>query len=390
MWSRSGLSSMRTYPGRLARAIDRRRTPLFISTTAALVAWICYDAFLNDGFTLGTWLAEPLEWLFILSLIVFGFYVVVPLAGNPIQRRRVWTHLTAKPETQAAVVILAVFFVVGTFGPMVLPKPKLDFLSAYQPPVWGTISAEAVDQCAGRVVEGRCHGSWQYPLGTDRNGYRLGRLLVGASRVSVYITFVTSMLVVPISVAVGTTAGYVGGVVDSALMRYTELQDTVPALVVYLFVLFFVGESLFLIIILFGFLGWGGTARLVRSEVRQKRKDEFVTAAENLGGTPAHVLFKHVLPNVSNTVLLSLTHLIPVLLLTEVGIAYLGFESFDLQSFGNIIARGISQEEMLGAPTFQQKWWVGTLPAVVLSAIIASFKLIGDVLRDAMDPRVGR
>lgn len=366
--------------------LRRLRLPAFALATVALLAWAGYDLVLNDGFTLGTWLAKPLDWLLFLSLDVFVFFVVVPLATRPARTRYFWTRFRRQPWAVPALAYLVGFVLLGALGPVLLGAPTLDFLGAHQPPVYASIDADLVSECAGTVSNGACHGSWTYPLGTDRNGYDMVRLMGSMARVSLYVAAITALLVVPIAVAVGTVAGYYGGTVETLLMRYVEMQDTVPAIVVYLLVIFLWGESLLLIVVLFGFFGWGTVARKVHSEVRTVRAAEYVESGRSLGGTDGHVVRTHVLPNVSNTLAVATFQQIPAFLLAEAGIAFLGFEKFDLHSFGNVIAYGL--EQVLRGPTFVEKWWVAVLPAVVFALAVLSFKVVGDALRDALDPRL--
>jgi peptide/nickel transport system permease protein len=374
---------------RVVEAFERfsTRAAAFLVSAVALGVWAAYDAWVNDGYTLGTWLADPLDWVFLLSVLGFVFFFAVPVALSPHLRAEYWHGLTRRPENAFALAVVAAFFLVGSLGPFVVGRPGLNMYFQYQPPLWGTIEAGGLVECAGPVVDGYCHGSTRFPLGTDRSGRDVLRLLVAGTRVSLYVAMITSMLITPIAIAVGTVAGYFGGWVDALLMRYVEVQETVPALVVYILVVFFVGESLGLIILLFGFLSWGGAARVVRSEVLKRREEEYVEASKGLGADDAHMLRRHVLPGASNTVIAVMAQQIPMLLLTEAGLAFLGFEDIDVQSLGSIIARGLARET-LSAPGFAEKYWVATFAAALLALYVLSFKLLGDALRDVSDPRV--
>jgi len=363
----------------------RRRIPLSIVVLAVVVALALYDTQVNDGYTIGTWLASPLDWLFILANVVLLFYGVLPILEDRERAATVWQRFREKPEAIAGAAWLGVVYVLGTVGLALVPAPKLDFLNGNQPPIWGTIpAAELPHSCAGRVVDGLCHGSWQYPLGTDINGYAMEILLLQGLHVTLYVAVIALALIVPLALVVGTSAGYHGGLIDNVSMRAVEVQDAVPPLVMYLLLIWITGESLLVIILLFGFLGWGGAARVVRSEARRLRETEFVQAARALGGSDRHVLRKHVLPAVSVVAIPTATQQAPVLLLTEAGVAFLGLEAFDLQSLGNVIARGLG-----GQVPMLTKWWVSVFPAAALAATVVSFKLVGDALVEALDPRLG-
>lgn len=362
----------------------RYRGPLFLLTMVLTVAAAFYDLRINEGFTVGTWLATPLDWLFIAANVVLLFYGVFPFVADPKQTATLWGRLRARPEAVFGLGWLAVVYVLGTVGYVLAPAPKLDFLNANQPPVFGSIPIDQIYQCAGQVVDGHCYGTWAYPLGTDLNGYGMVLLLIQGLHVTLYVAVISLALIVPLALLVGTIAGYKGGWVDSLSMRSVEVQDAVPPLVVYLLLIFITGESLLVILLLFGFLGWGGAARIVRSESRRLRDAGFVEASRVLGGTDRHVLKKHVFPAVSGVAVPTATQQVPILLLTEAGLAFLGLEAFDLQSLGNIIARGAVRGEV----PMLAKWWVTGEAVFVLVLTVASFKFVGDALVEAMDPRL--
>ncbi len=369
----SGASSKLRYRGRL-----------FALSMTLVVALAYYDIFRNEGFTLGTWLASPMDWLFIAANVVLLFYAVAPFLVDRERAATLWGRFKARPEAVLGVMWLAVVYVLGTVGVVLAPEPTLDFLNANQPPVFGSVSMEQIYQCGGQILEGRCYGSWAYPLGTDLNGYDMGLLLLQGLHVTLYVAVISLALIVPLALVIGTIAGYRGGWVDSLSMRSVEVQDAVPPLVVYLLVIFITGESLLVILLLFGFLGWGGAARIVRSESRRLRDAGYVEASRVLGGDDRHVLKTHVFPAVSGVAVPTATQQVPILLLTEAGLAFLGLEAFDLQSLGNIIARGTVRGEV----PMLAKWWVSGFAVAALSATVLSFKFIGDALVEALDPRL--
>ena len=362
----------------------RYRGPLFLLSMALVLAAAFYDLRVDEGFTVGTWLASPLDWLFIAANVVLLFYGVFPFVADRERAATLWGRLRARPEAVFGLGWLAIVYLLGTVGTMLAPELKLDFLNANQPPVFGSVPADAIYQCAGQVIDGQCYGTWAYPLGTDLNGYDMTLLLIQGLHVTLYVAVISLALIVPLALLVGTIAGYKGGWVDSLSMRSVEVQDAVPPLVVYLLLIFVTGESLLIILLLFGFLGWGGAARIVRSESRRLRDAGFVEASRVLGGTDRHVLKTHVFPSVSGVAVPTATQQVPILLLTEAGLAFLGLEAFDLQSLGNIIARGAFR----GDVPMLAKWWVAGEAVFVLVLTVASFKFVGDALVEALDPRL--
>ena len=233
--------------------------------------------------------------------------------------------------------------------------------------------------CAGEMTNAGCLGTWEHPLGTNYVGKSVLPLLFVGFRVSLQVALITSMIMLPVATLVGTFAGYTGGLVDDAITGYIDIQQTLPAFVAYIVLSYVFGRSLFLLILVFGLLSWGGAARLVRSEVVQRREAEFVTAARAAGADDRRIMRTHVLPNVSNTVLTSVTRRIPMLVLAEAAIAYLSLNDIMVISLGESIANGLNN--------FPTAWWVSTELTLALALVVLSFSLLGDALRDVLDPR---
>lgn len=369
-----------------------KRTRGFLVSIGVLGVVFCYDWFIaGSDPTLGTqggvqWDATATDWLFILSLLALSFYVAVPLMQNRHQTRRYWRRLRSNKFAVMSLVYLIGFFTFGTIGPLIFGAPATDILARYQPPLFFTVESGSVAlNCIGEVTQfgttSQCHGSLRYPLGTTSTGESMLTLIISGMRVSLQVALISSMITVPIATAVGITAGYAGGVVDEILMRYVEIQQAVPAFLVYLILIFVFNPSLFLIVLVFGLLSWGGVARLVRSETLQRREEGYVLAAENAGVGRIQILRRHLLPNVSNTVVTATTHLVPLLILSEAALAFLNLGPVTLRSWGQVIAQGF------GSEYFPQNWWVSTIPLLFLVTTVVAFSVLGDALRDVLDPR---
>ena len=370
-----------------------RRTTTFLGSLGVLAALFCYDWFVVTGneSTFGTqgglsWGVTRLDWLFMLSLLALFFYVIIPLARNRQQTKQYWRRFRTNRVAVASLFYLIGFLTLGTLGPLFLGTPEPNLLTKYQPPAFFTVESGSVAlNCVGDVTKAgtssRCHGSLRYPLGTTSSGEDMLTVIIAGMRVSLQVALISSMVVVPIATAVGTVAGYAGGLVDEILMRYVDIQQSVPAFLVYLILIFVLNRSLFLIVLVFGLLSWGGVARLVRSETLQRREEGYIMAAENAGVSRFQILRRHLLPNVSNTVITATTHLIPLLILAEAAIAFLNLGPVVLPSWGQMIARGLRNEY------FPQTWWISTIPLLFLLTTIVAFSILGDALRDALDPR---
>lgn len=274
--------------------------------------------------------------------------------------------------------------VVLTFGAVLFVGVELLQLVVYDilkfDPVAGGVSSASCPSFAEAPGKGtNCYGTWEYPLGTARYGQGLIPLVFSGMRVSLQVALISSMLIVPLATFVGTVAGYVGGIVDDLLMSYTDIQQTLPAIIVYMITIHVFGRSLFVLVVVFGLFSWAGAARLVRSEVIQRREEDFVTAARSAGAGHWRIMGRHVLPNVSNTVLTSVTRQIPNLILAEAAIAFLALNNIMLPSWGETISSLLQY--------IPDGWWMSTIPVVVLSVTVLSFSVLGDALRDVLDPR---
>ncbi|WP_265111659.1 ABC transporter permease [Halosolutus halophilus] len=364
----------------------RARTIAFLFLLVALGGVYLYDRYYAHVYLVGQWKVTPIDWLFLLSLAVFVAFVLVPAGRNA---DRVGTYLRRLRRNRSAFVasgLIGAFVLVALIGPLFVGEPRIRFGHRFHPPAGFTADASIMNDCLGRLSGDRCRWAWAYPLGTDGRGHDMLTLSVYGARVSLYVVLITSMIIVPIAVGTGVVAGYVGGRVDDLAMTYVDVQQFVPAIVLYLLFKVYVGRSLFLLILAFGLLSWGGIARLVRSETLQRREEGYVLAARSAGASRLYVVRKHLLPNVSSTVVPAVAHLIPVLVLTEAGIAFLGFGETGLNSWGMTIAHGLNATSSGRVDPLDQ-WWVSTIPAILLTVTVAAFKLAGDGLRDTLDPR---
>ncbi len=349
-------------------------TTLLVGVAAVLVLYL-YDHYVAHVYLVGQWNVSFLEWLFLLSLPVFAALVVATLRRRE-DAARVWRRFRTDTGSVLALCVFTAIVVVGLFGPFVRPVSH-NLLYATQPPLFFDRPTVAVPSCAGVVVDGQCHGSLRFPLGTDRFGRDILALTVAGARIATLITFVAALLVVPLATVVGLLAGYRGGWVDKVAVTGIDAQQTVPAIIVYVLIVSLSSRSLALFVVLFGLFSWGSAARLIRSETRQRREFGYVLAARNLGADTGHLLRRHHLPNVSNAVVTVAAHLVPILVLTEAAIAFLDLTNPDLLSWGRTVVAA-------------RHWWVSPPAVVALAAMAVSCKVLGDGLRDALDPRGGR
>jgi len=364
----------------------RSRTRLAALVAAAVYALaLAYDLLLpaeRPTVALGplglVWDVTAVDWLFVATLLILCL-ALVPLARNRRLAAHYWRRFRRHTPAVVSLAYLAVVFLLGSVGTLFLRPPELHVAAAYQPPVFLSVDAAIPTDCVGAVVDGRCHGTWRYPLGTTGQGKGLLALAIFGMRVSMQVGLIATLVSVAIATAVGATAAYAGGWVDEALMRYVDVQQTFPTFFLFLFLSYLFGGSLFVLIVIFGVTGWGGIARIVRSEALQRSEATYVEAARAAGASGPWIVWRHVVPNVSNSIVTAATLNVPILILSEAALSFIGLGNATLPSWGQTIAAGRGD--------LATAWWVSTVPGVFLFATVLAFNFLGDALRDALDPR---
>jgi peptide/nickel transport system permease protein len=361
---------------------------------AALVAFgavalaLVYDAFIRSSgptfdFTVAgfeyVWDVTAVDWLFVTTLLVLFFYAVVPLAQNPRMTAYYWKEFRKNKPAVVSLGFLLVIFFVGTVGTIFIQPPELNVIASYQPPVFMSVDASVPSSCVGEVVDGQCQGTWEYPLGTTGDGKGILKMVIFGMRVSMQVGLIAMLISIFIATLVGATAAYAGGWVDEVLMRYVDIQLTFPTFFLFLFLAYLYGGSLFILIMIFGVTGWGGIARIIRSEALQRNEEEYIRAAQSAGASGLYVVRRHMVPNVSNSIITAATLNIPILILSEAALSFIGVGDVTVPSWGQVIASGRGD--------LSTAWWISTIPGVFLFLTILAFNFLGDALRDALDPR---
>lgn len=223
----------------------------------------------------------------------------------------------------------------------------------------------------------------EHLLGTDTNGRDvLARTIYGA-RVSMVIGILAVALYVSIGVVLGALAGFFRGLVDIALSRIIEVVICFPFLIVILSVQVFLPASMFNVVLALGLLSWTGVARLQRGEFLRLVNLDFVQAVRALGGSNARIIFKHILPNAVGPILVVVSFGIPSSILVESALSFLGFGVPQPQaSWGDLLNNGRNDPQKL--------WWLTTFPGLILFLTLTCFNLVGEGVRDALDPRRDR
>ena len=218
-------------------------------------------------------------------------------------------------------------------------------------------------------------------LGTDDRGRDVLARMIHGSRVSLSVGFVAVSIYAVIGVILGALAGYYGGRVDILISRAIEVMMCFPTFFLILTVLAFLPPSIYNIMIIIGLTGWPGVARLVRGEFLKQRKLDYVTAARAVGAGDARIIFYHILPNSIAPVLVSATFGIAGAILVESSLSYLGFGvPPPTPSWGEILSQSKYYIDFA--------WWLTVFPGVAIFLTVTAYNLVGEGLRDAVDPRL--
>ena len=223
--------------------------------------------------------------------------------------------------------------------------------------------------------------SWAYPLGTDDLGRDvLARIFYGA-RISLLVGFVAVGISTLIGIVLGAMAGYYGRWIDAVIMRFVDIMLCFPSFFLILAVIAFLEPSIWNIMIIIGLTSWMGVARLVRAEFLSLRERDFVLAARALGARDSRIIFRHILPNALSPVLVSATLGVAGAILTESALSFLGIGvQPPTPSWGNML--------IAGKQTLGTAWWLSAFPGLAILITVLGYNLLGEGIRDALDPRL--
>ena len=282
------------------------------------------------------------------------------LATVPL-RRKIWRFRGAAPW----LVIYLAFVVIGIGAPWISPHDPngQDLVGRLQPPFW------------------EAGGSSQHLLGTDHLGRDVLSRLIHGTRLSLFVVAVS----VPLSVVIGSTFGLVAGLrkglVDKLLMRIVDVQLALPAIVFAVLLASAYGASLKNVIIIIVVFRWAGFARLVRGEVLSLRERDFVLATRAVGASEFRIAWRHIVPNIVDVVVVLATLDIAAVILIEAALSFLGVGvPPPTPSWGAMVSEGRNYVTIA--------WWLATFPGLAILTVSLSGNLIGDWLRDFLDPKL--
>ncbi|WP_460596701.1 oligopeptide ABC transporter permease [Geomonas sp. Red276] len=269
-----------------------------------------------------------------------------------------WSRFKENRFSVAGLVVIVVLFIISFAAPI---------LTQYRP--------ETID--AWHVLLPPSSAHW---FGTDELGRDVLTRIIYGARVSLKVGFVAVGISVAIGVVIGLLSGFYGGWTDSILMRLVDIMLCFPTFFLILAVIAMLEPSINYIMIIIGLTSWTGVARLVRAEVLSLKSRDFVLAARVLGASDARIIFRHILPNALSPVLVSATLGVAGAILTESALSFLGIGvQPPTPSWGNILTSGKDYIEFA--------WWLSLYPGLAILVTVLSYNLVGEGIRDALDPR---
>ena len=279
------------------------------------------------------------------------------------QGKKIARGLRRAPVIPLAIIGLILF--TATFAPLLTPysttKPSL--AERLTPPVW------------------EAEGSWDHPLGTDALGRDMATRLMFGGRVSMLVAVLTLILGGGIGTVIGLFAGYYGGRLDSVLMRIADSTLAFPIILFAILLVVTLGASMANVVIAIALVLWARYARVIRGEVLALRERDFIARARVAGCSDLRILLVHLFPNTANTLLVLLTLQVGWVIIVEASLSFLGAGiPPPTPAWGAMVADGREYVDTA--------WWVSAFPGVAIMLTVIAFNLVGDWLRDALDPKL--
>jgi peptide/nickel transport system permease protein len=273
----------------------------------------------------------------------------------------IWKRFINNTAAFIGLAVILVIVVLAVGAPLISPY------DAYAIDVYNTLSSP----------------TWAHPLGTDELGRDILSRMIWGSRVSLKVGFVAVGIAISIGIFIGACAGFYGGKIDSLLMRFVDMMLCFPTFFLILAVIAVVEPSISTIMIVIGLTSWMEVSRLVRAEILTLKERDFVLAAKAMGARDFRIIFRHIMPNALSPVFVSATFGIAGAILIESSLSFLGLGVQPPDpSWGNILFSG--KDYILTA------WWISVFPGLAILITVLSYNLVGEGLRDALDPRLWR
>jgi peptide/nickel transport system permease protein len=290
-----------------------------------------------------------------------------------------WHSFTRSPVAVVSAAVTVLFIACTLFAPLVAPHnpfdlASIDLLDSFIPPVW------------------QDGGDPRFLLGTDDQGRDIFSTIIYGARISLGVSFAAVLLAMALGISLGLLSGYLGGTVDAVIMRIADVQLTFPAILIALLIDGLSRSVLprdlhsdiwfYVLVLAIGLSFWVQYARTVRGSVMVERNKEYVQAARVIGIPPLLIMVRHVLPNVMGPVLVIATINLAIAVITEATLSFLGVGvPLTSPSLGTLVRVG---QDFL----FSGEWWITIFPGVALAILVLAVNLLGDWLRDALNPKL--
>jgi peptide/nickel transport system permease protein len=264
----------------------------------------------------------------------------------------------------AGLVVLALIVAMALAAPLLADPAGLHGVDTTRNPVWA-------------------HPSGRFPLGTDHLGRSVLTQVIWGARISLLVGLAATVLAMVIGSVVGIAAGFFGGKPGGLLMRITEWFLVIPFLPLAIALAAVLGPSIGNIILVIGITSWPSTARLIRAQVLTLKERLYVDRSRALGATDRHIMVHHIVPSVSPLILANLTLTVPVAILSETTLSFLGLGDPSRASWGKML-----QEAFEAGAITQQAWWYYIPPGLGIMLVVLAFTLCGSALEEVLDPRL--
>lgn len=269
-----------------------------------------------------------------------------------------WRRLLRNRRILLGLMVLVTLYLVGLFAPWLSP----------------------VDPNAQILLERLQPPSAAHPLGTDSLGRDILSRAIWATRISLSVSFVAMLITICVGATLGLVAGFLGGIVDMVIMRLTDMLMAFPIFILLITIVAIYGSSLTLMILFLGFTAWPLTARTIRAETLSLRRRDFVDAARINGASTARILLYHLLPGVLSIIVVAATLRVATVILIESALSYFGLGvTPPTPTWGNMASEG--------RLFLDTAWWITTFPGMLIVITVLAYNLLGDGLRDELDPR---
>lgn len=271
----------------------------------------------------------------------------------------IWRRFSENPLSVTGLTVVLILAVVALLAPLIAPygPTTINVFNVLSPP------------------------NTAHPFGTDELGRDVLSRMIWGSRASLKVGFIAVGIAITIGTLLGAMAGFYGGTIDSILMRFVDIMLAFPTFFLILAVIAIVEPSISTIMIIIGLTGWMDVARLVRAEFLTLKERDFVVSARAIGASDSRIIFRHIIPNALSPVFVAATFGIAGAILTESGLSFLGLGVQPPEpSWGNILTSG--------KDNITVAWWLSLFPGLAILITVLSYNLVGEGLRDALDPRL--